>query len=86
MAIVEPVAIPFLIDPSKLSNEYTPDDFASHRHIKLLHGHLDEEVFIELKFDFDQNLERQESVTVSYLNFQHTLPHNPPDQPTPQSP
>ena len=64
-------------DTSKLSNEYTPDDFASHRKLKLLRGHLEEEIYIELKFDFDHNWDRQESVAVSYLNFHHSQEQSP---------
>lgn len=39
----------------KLSNEYTPDDFASNNDEVnlLLFGKLEKEVYIELKFDFD---------------------------------
>ena len=44
-----------LWDRKKLSNEYTPDDFASinDKNNPLKFGKLEKEVYIELKFDFD---------------------------------
>lgn len=44
-----------LWDRSKLSNEYTPDDFASKsdKQNPLQFGKLEKEVYIELKFDLD---------------------------------
>ncbi len=50
-----------LISDKKLSNEYTPDDFASHRHIHLNFGRLEPEEYVELKFDFT-DYSTQESV------------------------
>ncbi len=41
-----------LIDKEKLSNEYTPDDFASSGDLKLKMGKLEKEEYIELKFDY----------------------------------
>lgn len=51
-----------LLDTKKLSNEYTPDDFASHRHLTLNFGRLEPEEYIELKFDFTDGYTTQESV------------------------
>ncbi len=53
-----------LLGDEKLSNEYTPDDFASHRHLPLKIGRLEPEVYVELKFDFDdgRGYNAQESV------------------------
>lgn len=44
-----------LIAGKRLSNEYTPDDFASHndKTLNLQFGKLEKEVYVELKFDFN---------------------------------
>lgn len=44
-----------LLDDKRLSNEYTPDDFASNNDKvnPLQFGKLEKEVYIELKFDFN---------------------------------
>ena len=53
-----------LLGDEKLSNEYTPDDFASHRHLPLKFGSLEPEQYVELKFDFvdGSGLSTQQSV------------------------
>lgn len=42
-----------LLDTTKLSNEFTPDDFASSSINDLKMGKLEKEVYVELKFDFN---------------------------------
>ena len=51
-----------LLGEEKLSNEYTPDDFSSARNLQLKHGYLEPEVYIELKFDFESDFNRQTSL------------------------
>ena len=53
----------FLSDKDRLSNTYTPDDFASHRNIELNYGSLEGEVYIDLKFDYDKDLYKQRSIS-----------------------
>ena len=45
-----------LLGDKKLSNEYTPDDFASNsdKINPLQFGKLEKEVYIELKFDYTE--------------------------------
>lgn len=37
------------VDKTKLSDEFTPDDFSSHRTLKLNFGYLESEIYIEIK-------------------------------------
>lgn len=43
-----------ILNTTKISNEFTPDDFSSARdsHLSLNFGKLEPEVYVELKFDF----------------------------------
>ena len=56
------------LDKKKLSNEYTPDDFAGHRHLQLLEGSLEPEEYIELNFDYEKETFRQTSIPASKAN------------------
>ena len=59
----------FLADKKKLSNEYTPDDFSTHKNtLKLLEGTLEPEVYIDLKFDYQKESFRQTSIPASHAN------------------
>ena len=49
-----------LLGDKKLSNAYTPDDFA--KDLPLNFGELEQAVFIELRFDFKSGIDRQSSV------------------------
>ena len=53
-----------VLNTTKYSNEFTPDDFSSARDsaLKLNFGTLEPEVYIELKFDFGSPFDRQISL------------------------
>ena len=56
-------------DKSKFSNEYTPDDFSTHKNtLTLLEGTLEPEVYIDLNFDYEKEAFRQTSIPISQAN------------------
>lgn len=55
--------IHILLDKDRISNTFTPDDFASHRNMILNYGQLESEVYINLKFDYEQDLYKQRSIS-----------------------
>ena len=57
------------IDKTKLSNEFTPDDFSTHKNtLNLLDGTLEPEVYIDLNFDYLRESYRQTSIPASQAN------------------
>ena len=59
----------FLVDnKTRLSSEYTPDSFASHRHLKLNYGQLEQEVYIDVRLDFEKDVFRQSSISATEAN------------------
>ena len=63
------VTILFLSDKSKFSNEFTPDDFSTHKDtLTLLEGTLEPEAYIDLNFDYEKEAFRQTSIPASQAN------------------
>ena len=58
----------FLLDKTRLSSEYTPEGFAGHRPLKLNYGHLEPEVYIDVRLDFEKDVFRQSSISATEAN------------------
>ena len=58
----------FLLDKTRLSSEYTPDSFGSHCPLKLNYGHLEPEVYIDMRLDFEKDVYRQSTISATEAN------------------